>query len=140
MFCYLCFCQKVKVCMIAKNMFQISSFLSNSNDSNGNNIINGSKCHNKKNPYKVLTVIPKWSIFCFHLRSILIGLWVIIKWTFQFIWSSLSQAHWCKHKVNYISAMDYYGGLHDKPPPCLVDNRIGLQSYVKLKVYCKHCI
>lgn len=135
MFCYLCFCQKVKVCVITKNMFQFSSFLSNNNDNNNSNRkINSLKQFRKKNPYKVLIIVPKWSIFCFYLRSILMGLWVIVKWTFQFLWSSLSQVHWCSHKNNYISSSDYYGGLHDKPPPCLVDNRLGLQSYVKLKV------
>lgn len=133
MFCYLCFCQKVS--MFTKNMFQISSLLSNNNNNNDiNSKTSDFKRYGYKNPYKVLTVIPKWAIFCFYLRSILIGLWVIVKWTFQFLWSSLSQVHWCSHRNKCIAAGDYYGGLHDKPPPCLVDTRLGLQSYVKLKV------
>lgn len=28
----------------------------------------------------------------------------------------------------------YGGGYHDKPPQCLVDNALGRQLYVKLKV------
>lgn len=87
----------------------------------------------RRNMYRSLDTIPKWSIFCFHLRSILIGLWILVKWSFQFFWSILSQSS-RRSSTNAASASDFYGCLHDKPPPCLVDNSIGLQSYVKLKV------
>lgn len=112
--------------MYVRKMFKISSYISNTNDDvkkSQNNYSN-----HRKDPYRVLTVIPKWSIFCFHLRSILIGSWVLSKWSVHFLWNLVNKSN------RNLTSTDSYGYLHDKPPPCLVDNRIGLQSYVKLKV------
>lgn len=75
-----------------------------------------------RNQYEILIKISNWTIFCFYLRSILIGIWVLLKWFFQFLWHSV------QHTVT-----DYHSYFHEKPPPCLVDNKIGLQTYVKLK-------
>lgn len=36
-------------------------------------------------------------------------------------------------QLNKDSSIENHGCFHDKPPPCLVDNKIGLQSYVKLR-------
>lgn len=108
----------------------------NNNNNNNNNKTNGGSGNNNKTTYDVLTILPKWSIFCFHLRAILVALWVVTKWFFLFIWETLSQSKIISRKygTEKRASVEYYGGLHDKPPPCLVDNRIGLQSYVKLKV------
>lgn len=84
-----------------------------------------------KNPYVVLSMVSKWTILSYHLQATLIGIWVLFKWLFQFVWMLIHQyslkcpKRMVTHEHNY---------RHDKPPPCLVDNRIGLQSYVKLKV------
>lgn len=92
----------------------------------------------RKNPYDVLIVMPKWSIFCYHLRSFVIGLWILLKWLFQFLWHSLNQSSYQQKQIQ--TSLDYPAYLYDKPPPCLVDNRIGLQSYVKLKVSLLACL
>lgn len=85
----------------------------------------------RKNPYAVLAMVSRWTIVYYHLQSVLIGIWILFKWQFQFLWSLIH-----RHSLNYpkqaISLEPNH--RHDKPPPCLVDNRIGLQSYVKLKV------
>lgn len=79
----------------------------------------------RKNPYDILIKISRWAIFCYHLRSITIGIWVLLKWLFQFIWHSIQNRPQ--------TSIDYHSYFCDKPPPCLVDNKIGLQNYVKLK-------
>ena len=94
----------------------------------------------RKNPYSVLVPTQKWNLLCFYMRSIVIGLWTIVKWSCTFLWTTVNHA-----KTNVINLkqlpIEYYGGLHDKPPPCLVDNQCGLQSYVKLKVTtCCQCL
>lgn len=81
-----------------------------------------------KNPYDILIKISRWTIISYYLRSILIWLWILLKWFFQFLWHTINQS--TKHQQQQF---DYHGYYHDKPPPCLVDNRIGRQSYVKLK-------
>lgn len=116
-------------------MFQISSYgrcagKTICDDDFLNNSYNNNYSIKRKSPYDVLLMMSKWSIFCYHLRSFLIGLWILIKWLFQCLWH-LIQQYTSKHS-KHNSSNDCY--LHDKPPPCLVDNRIGLQSYVKLKV------
>lgn len=116
-------------------MFQIPSLIqSNGRESNATDT---EKIHNnyylyQKNPYRVLFVMPKWSVLCFYLRSISVGMFVLFKWTFQMLWNVVSPAS-ISSRFN-TNSIEYYGCLHDKPPPCLVNNRIGLQSYVKLKV------
>lgn len=79
----------------------------------------------RKNPYEILIKISRWAIFCYYLRSIAIGIWVLLKWLFQFIWHSIQNRPQ--------TSIDYHSYLCDKPPSCLVDNKIGLQNYVKLK-------
>lgn len=79
----------------------------------------------KKND--ILIKISRWAIFCYYLRSITIGLWVLLKWLFQFLWHSM------QNSIQNRPVIDYHSYLCDKPPPCLVDNKIGLQNYVKLK-------
>lgn len=120
--------------MYVRKMFQISSLISNGSNSNATDTekIHSSYFAYRKNPYRVLAVMPKWTLFCFYMRSILIGLWVLVKWAFQFLWSIVSPTA-AARRFNG-NSIEYLGSLHDKPPPCLVDNRIGLQSYVKLKV------
>lgn len=85
----------------------------------------------RKNPYAVLAMVSRWTIVYYHLQSVLIGIWILFKWQFQFIWSLIHRysLNYPKHAI----ALEP-NHRHDKPPPCLVDNRIGLQSYVKLKV------
>lgn len=83
-----------------------------------------------KSMYDILIKLSRWTIFCYYLRSIMIGLWVLLKWLFQFLWHSIQQS---TTKNRPQTLFDYHSCLCDKPPPCLVDNKIGLQSYVKLK-------
>lgn len=84
-----------------------------------------------KNPYVVLSMVSRWTILYYHLQSTLIGIWILFKWLFQFLWSLIHQYSFRYPKYAIGSEHTY---RHDKPPPCLVDNRIGLQSYVKLRV------
>lgn len=98
--------------------------------------------HSKTNGYNghrtrsnVLAQLPIWTIIFFYMRAVPVACYVIIKWLVQFIWKTLRQSPDSKRDGNDMRHIDYYDGAHDKPPPCLVDNRIGLQSYVKLKVY-----
>lgn len=116
-------------------MFHISSLLTNESNSNATDTeeIYGSFFTYRKNPYRVLAAMPKSTVFCFYMRSILTGLWVLLKWTFHFLWNIVGPASSASRRLDK-NSIEYYGSLHDKPPPCLVDNRIGLQSYVKLKV------
>lgn len=86
----------------------------------------------RKNPYDILIKISKWTIVTYYLRSILIWLWILLKWFFQFLWHTIQQSTKQQQHTS-MAPIDYHGYYHDKPPPCLVDNRIGLQSYVKLK-------
>lgn len=132
--------------MYVRKMFQIPSLISNGSNSNATDtekIHSSSYFAYRKNPYRVLTIMPKWTVFCFYMRSILIALWVLIKWTFLFLWNIVSPASSLSssssRRLNR-NSIEYYGCLHDKPPPCLVDNRIGLQSYVKLKVIKLACV
>lgn len=84
-----------------------------------------------KNPYVVLSRVSRWTILSYHLQATLIGIWVLFKWLFQFVWMLIHQYSLKSPKRMVTQEHNY---RHDKPPPCLVDNRIGLQSYVKLKV------
>ena len=86
----------------------------------------------RKNPHDILIKISRWTIFCYYTRSIIIGLWVLLKWLFLFLWHSVQQST-SKNKSQKSLLIEYHSSLCDKPPPCLVDNKIGLQSYVKLK-------
>lgn len=113
-------------------MFQISSYTkSSSNDGLSQNQYD-SFFIKRKNPYDILTKLSRWTIFCYHLKSILIGLWILLKWFAQFLWHSIQQSTKYQQQIP-LTPIDYPDYFHDKPPPCLVDNRIGLQSYVKLK-------
>lgn len=120
--------------MYVRKMFQLSSYINSNRTYNYNDVDDIKKgSHNslfgrRKCAYNVLIKISRWPIFCYHLKSILIGLWVLLKWAFYFLWQSF------QHTTAISASSDYYSCLHDKPPPCLVDNQIGLQSYVKLKV------
>lgn len=126
---------KTAAFMYVRKMFHISSLLTNDSNSNATDTekIYGSFFTYRKNPYRVLAAIPKSTVFCFYMRSILTGLWVLVKWAFYFLWNIVNPTSSASRRANK-NSIEYYGSLHDKPPPCLVDNRIGLQSYVKLKV------
>lgn len=121
--------------MNVKKMFQISSLAHNSTNSNGDENFAKNQQNSffimRKNPYDIINKISRWTIFGYYLRSILIGLWILVKWLFQFLWHTIHQ--YAKSQPHNATSMEYQGYFHDKPPPCLVDNRIGLQSYVKLK-------
>lgn len=86
----------------------------------------------QRDRYHALAVLPKWTILCFYLRSIIIGLWVLLKWAFCFLWAVVNRKS-PRFNTNPMEYNNRY--LHDKPLPCLVDNHIGLQSYVKLLVF-----
>lgn len=84
-------------------------------------------------PNNCLVALPKLVIFNYYIKSIFLGLWVLLKWLIYFLWKSVNQKRGVKseNSRNYrISESD----IHDKPPPCLVDNSYGRHSYVKLKV------
>lgn len=115
-----------------RKMFQIASYSRNATNKFDCDETSNYYSQKRKNPYDVLIVMPKWSLFCYHLRSFVIGLWILLKWSFQFLWHSINQSSYQQKQIKTSSNNTAY--LHDKPPPCLVDNRIGLQSYVKLKV------
>lgn len=121
--------------MSVGKMFQLSSYTRGASKSNADQYSKNphdSYFTRRKNAYDVLVKISRWTIFCYHLRSILIGMWILLKWLCQFLWHSIQQS--TKHQQQIaLSPGDFRGYFHDKPPPCLVDNRIGLQSYVKLK-------
>lgn len=85
------------------------------------------KIQNGNQSYQVLELVPKSSILIFYIKSIFIGLWVLVKWLIYIVWNSIHQAK------NKRSSSMYYDGYHDKPPTILVDNKIGRHSYVKLK-------
>lgn len=94
---------------------------------------------NSRVNYDVLECLPKSTLLWFYTRSLLVGFYVVIKWTLYFVWKSFSESSIFVKRKNQSrqddrSSIEYYASLHDKPPLCLVDNRIGLQSYVKLKV------
>lgn len=95
------------------------------------------KINNKQTYYEVLETIPKLTILSFYLKSIFIGLWVLLKWFVYLIWSNLMYNTKSDNnkKSSLSSSADYYDGYdHDKPPSILVDNKLGRHSYVKLKV------
>lgn len=119
--------------MYMRKMLQISSYARGTStptpDENFGQNENSGFFKKRKNPYNLLTKISRWTIFVYHLRATLIGLWILLKWFFQFLWHSIQQSI----KPNQLNAISDQNYFHDKPPPCLVDNRIGLQSYVKLK-------
>lgn len=120
--------------MYMQKMLQISSYArGSSNPTSEENFAqkeNSSYFTKRKNPYDILTKISRWTIFMYHVRATLIGLWILLKWFFQFIWHSIQQSLKPNQSIGSAGDQSYF---HDKPPPCLVDNRIGLQSYVKLK-------
>lgn len=129
--------------MYVRKMLKISSYFKSNQTYNSDDADDLQKTTQnsyfvrRKGPHNVLMKVSQWSIFCYHLKSCLIGLWVLLKWLFNFLWQSIqsSTKYQPTNALTSGSAVDYYGCvLHDKPPPCLVDNRIGLQSYVKLKV------
>lgn len=89
----------------------------------------------RKNPHDIIIKISRWTILSYYLRSILIGFWILLKWLFQFLWHSIHQSARNQQQQQQqltLTPTNYHSYFHDKPPPCLVDNRIGLQSYVKL--------
>lgn len=120
--------------MYMRKMLQISSYArGSSKPTMDNSFALKDKCSffkKRKNPYDILTKISRWTIFVYHLRATLIGLWILLKWFFQFLWHSIQQSIKPHQSITSVGDQSYF---HDKPPPCLVDNRIGLQSYVKLK-------
>lgn len=107
------------------------------NDNGLNDAHNSFFSKSSKNPYVVLSMVSRWTILCYHLQSALMGVWILFKWLFQFLWSLVHQYSFRYPKYAITSDHTY---RHDKPPPCLVDNRIGLQSYVKLKVRGQHVL
>lgn len=104
----------------------------NQNNHSKTNGFNGASGYRTK--HDILIKWPIWSRIWFYIRTVPIAFYVIIKWFVQFIWHTLRQSHDTKRDGHDMRRIDYYDGVYDKPPPCLVDNRIGLQSYVKLKV------
>lgn len=92
-----------------------------------------------RNPYYMLEPMPKFSVFCFYCGSIITGLWHVIKLFMYFLWNWIIQIMQIKAQTSDKNIMDGYdgydGGYHDKPPQCLVDNALGRQLYVKLKVF-----
>lgn len=84
-----------------------------------------------KNPYHILEAMPKFSVFYFYCGSVIIGLWHVIKLIMYFLWNWIIQM---KVQTSGKNMDGYGGGYHDKPPQCLVDNALGRQLYVKLKV------
>lgn len=113
-------------------MFQISKYMRGASDSGFSKSRHDVFFAKRKNPYEVLIKVSRWIIFCYHLRSILIGLWILLKWCFQFLWHTIQQSTRYQQQIA-LTPINHHSYFHDKPPPCLVDNRIGLQSYVKLK-------
>lgn len=82
----------------------------------------------------VLELVPKFTILCYYIKCIFVTLWIICKWCMYIIWKSISRSTSAKVQAIKNINNDYYGGYHDKPPACLIDNKLGQQSYVKLKV------
>lgn len=78
---------------------------------------------------KVLEIISNWTIIGIYIKSIVVGLWVIIKWFIHFLWQSVNQK-----KTNESMAIDVNKSQYDTPPQCLVDSKCGRHNYVKLKV------
>ncbi len=83
-----------------------------------------------RNPYHVLEAMPKFAVFYFYCGSVIIGLWHIVKLILLFSWDWILQIRMQTSDKNLVDA----NGYHDKPPKCLVDNVLGRQLYVKLKV------
>lgn len=104
--------------------------------SNNNSNDNGKTYGATKVNYDALERLPKTALLWFYLRSLLVALYVVIKWILYFTWKTIAESSSLVKKKNRVdqTSNEYYGSLHDKPPLFLVDNRIGLQSYVKLKV------
>ena len=76
--------------------------------------------------YSLLEPVPKSWSFLFYIKSVCVGVWVLFKWLVFFLWNNIFQKQ--------LTVQSHYDGYHDKPPSILVDNKIGRQSYVKLKV------
>lgn len=120
-------------------MFQLTSYTRNSIKSNCEDSFLKSEqnqlFNRRKNPHDIIIKISRWTILSYYLRSILIGFWILLKWLFQFLWHSIHQSARNQQQQQQqltLTPTNYHSYFHDKPPPCLVDNRIGLQSYVKL--------
>lgn len=107
------------------------------------------KTSEKVNDTRILVLLPYWTIFVFYLKAVLIGSWIVFKWIIGFLWAKQKLHRWTgkdsrRHlrsrtdkDVNYNRSGEetvLYGVLNDKPPSCLIDNRYGRHSYVKLKV------
>lgn len=86
--------------------------------------------------YHVLEAMPKFSVFLFYCGSVIIGLWHIVKLILQFSWNWILQMIMQTSEKNTADSSN--SGYHDKPPKCLVDNALGRQLYVKLKVNIFH--
>lgn len=89
-----------------------------------------------RNPYLVLETMPKFTLLYFYCGSVIIGLWHIIKLIMHFLWNWILQLRMQKTDKSIKDV--YSSGYHDKPPQCLVDNALGRQLYVKLKVFIDH--
>lgn len=81
-----------------------------------------------KRPNNVIEPLRKREIIVFYIKSVFVGLIVVLKWIISFLWSYVYNK-----KKNPTCDKDD-GNIHDKPPICLMDTNIGRHSYVKLKV------
>lgn len=103
-----------------------------------------------KNYNHLLVRLPKLTVLNFHLKSIMVGMWILLKWFLNFLWKSVNQK-----RISYMKPYDggnirrknnnnnkylmdhqrsYSESDHNRPPSCLVDSTYGRHSYVKLKV------
>lgn len=86
--------------------------------------------------YKSLFVsIGKWETFSFYVNSILIGVWVFLKWflSYLFLHTRKYRTRSTKYKLKETPDQPANTNL-SSPPSFLVDNFIGQHSYIKVKV------
>lgn len=85
-----------------------------------------------------LEVIPKLSILKFYIKSIIVGLWFILKWFLYFLWKTVNQkrsdSNNISNSIEWTTSQNSDNSFYDKPPPCLIENNYGRHSYIKLKV------
>jgi epoxide hydrolase 4 len=77
---------------------------------------------------EIMKLIRKRDILKIYSKSVFINLWVLLKWLFKFIKNEIL---YNTRKIVEIDVPTY----PNKPPSCLMDNRLGRHSYVKLKVW-----
>lgn len=107
------------------NMFQKISNTFNSNNNLNNN-----------GDYDLLESLPILTIILFKISSSLKVIAIILNYLIYLLWNFLWNNRISKRSFINCKSKDYYS-KGEKPPQCLIDNNLGIPSYIKLQVKIK---